>query len=365
MQFIMIENETAFKVTEQPQLTKMTSKGGRVSFEGPVSASYKDPALKTVPSETAASFLMVFGQKLKKSYDGKFTAWKKTVQGELDKLDSKIEKAIKTFEKAAQKKRPSGGIVKSFVDIQNGLLETGRAKIEADAIVSYKAMVESIVHSVRKDTVKSMGSIGKLLKKDTGSFTWTTVKFIAAVVVIVITAIALPPLGIALAIAALVTKGLSATTGYVKECIDYSKQFNSAIVKVDKQVSDATGIINKAIADMRIAKDASSVMQIKMGQAIVGLDKAKAKAASEAKDKEVAQCLKTLEASRADMVSFNKAIGGNPDMVITQLGGALKALKESSASMPVKTKGGSGSLGDIIGKLDNAAGKLNDVVGNL
>jgi low affinity Fe/Cu permease len=358
MQFI-IDGNDGFKVTEEKAVYK--SKSGRATVHCPVEAGGKAKSLVALPTEGAKDFLTKFGINLQSVYDGKFAAFGKAVVKQLNDLDAKIDKEDVTFVKKAKKKRPSGAEVETFVKKLNKKLNDGCDEIAKKATTEYSKMVNGIVDAAYNKTAKNMGAAGKPILKQKLYFAFKLVTFSVIVIGITVAAIALPPLGIALGIAALVLKGLSATITLFDACYSFQKNYDKAVTKATTDIAAAEAAIDKAIAQMRLAKDSYTALEMNLGTAIVRLKEADGKAVSKDDDM-VVKAKKKIGEAMAGIAKFSNELG-NPDVALQEMESARAGIKKASGQIPDKAKKGSGSIGDLAAKTKEAISFMGEIVG--
>lgn len=363
------EMQSNFKGYTVSEYVRMQSKRGQIKLTGEVKLSWSDASLRTVGEAAAMRFLTEFGINLKKKYDGKYKSWLGKVQKALNKLESDLDGKIKKFEKASKKNPVSVAEKTAFEARIEAEKKAGQEHIKADAQSKYSAMLKDIVDAVRSNTLKAMGKEGALLKRGKGTFAWNVLKFTVVVVMVAI-AVATLPTGAGAAIlgvgvAALVTKSLTSTTSFIKDCIEHKKNYDTAVTKVAKKVDSGITEIDNAIADLRKAQAARDAMNVKIGQAQQHLDNALTKSAPAKKSAAIKKATEKLQAAKKDMQSFDKKLGGQPLEVAAELENVRAAIKKARTNIPVVTKSGSGSIGDILGKLDSAVSMADEVLGGL
>ena len=355
-----IKSAQGFQIKE---LCRLKSNGKRLDFSADVTANWTDTSLGTLTDDVAMRFLTVYGQLFNKDYKSKISGWTKGVQKALDSLEKTLIKAEKAFEKAAKKKPPTPQEIDAFLRDQNARQTNELQSIQDDAQSDFQKMVLGLTDSVYKATLKKMGDTGKLFKKSKGALVWSVIKFVAAGVAVTAAVLALPPVGAALAFGAgvvlIAVKGLTSTRDFVKDCIAFKKQFDTATAKVAAQVSNATQIVEKAISDMRTAKSAADSLKVKLAQAEAKLNEVKQRTGPEKKNKEFVKAKAKLDKASEDLKALNKAVGGNPDDVLGPLQDARAALKKASAAMPVK-QGGGNPITAILSGLDDAISTMED-----
>ncbi|MEP1355342.1 MAG: hypothetical protein ABJX32_05025 [Tateyamaria sp.] len=361
MQFV-IKGDTGFKVTEEKAVYQ--SKKGRAKVHCPVEANYTDKSLEAMPAQGAKDFFTKFGINLEGEYRSKFAAFGKEIEKKLNKLEDKLDKAEAEFVKKAKKKAPGAAAVESFVQVLNKALKDGCQAIADEASKDYKKMVESIVHKVREKTLKAMGAAGKASLKKKAVFAFKVVAFIAVVVAITVAAIALPPVGAALAVgaAALVVKGLSATITLFKEAKDFAKNYEKAVTTAGKDLKSAEAAVDKALAQVRVAKDSYTALEMKLANSIKIMKAAEAKAASD-KDPQLAQAKKKISESMAEIEAYKKALG-NPDIAMKELETARASMRKAGTLVPEpsKTSAKIDSLADKAKQALDFAGKVLEKV---
>lgn len=355
----ILNGDKGFTVTEQKAVYQ--SKKGRAKVHCPVEASYKDKALEAMPSAGAKDFLTKFGINLQGEYKSKFDAFGKAIEDKLNALEAKLDKAEADFVKKAAKKRPDAKTLASFVAALNKALNEGCQAIAKKASIDYETMVDGIVNNVRKKTLKAMGAAGKPGLKQKAVFAFKVVTFIVVVVAITAAAIALPPAGIAMGIAALVIKGVSATITLFKECKAYSKNYEKAVTKAAKDLKSAEGAVVQALAQVRTAKDSYTALELNLGKAVVVLKAAEAKAQSD-KDPKLAKAKKNISEVMSGIESYKKELG-NPDIAMAELETALASMRKAGKLVPDAGDSNSKKLGVIADKAQSAmdfAGEVMD-----
>ncbi|MEP4246660.1 hypothetical protein [Tateyamaria sp.] len=357
MQFI-INGNAGFKVTEEKAVYQ--SKGGRAKVHCPVEAGYKDKSLDAMPTQGAKDFLTKFGIALQSVYKGEFATFGKNVQKKLNDLEAKIDKAEADFAKKAKTKRPTGAAVQAFVDVLNKALKDGCQVIANKASEDYKKMMEKIVYKVREKTLKDMGAAGKPGLKQKAVFAFKVISFIVVVVAIVASAIALPPVGIALGIAALVMKGLSATITLFKECKSFAKNYEKAVTKAAKDLKTAETAVDEALAQVRTAKDSYTALEIRLAKAMAIMKAAEDKAQGD-DDPQLAKAKKNISEAMSGIESYKKALG-NPDIAMSELETARASMRKAGTLVPDPTKSNSKAIGEIADKAQTAMDFTNKII---
>ena len=360
MKFI-IKGNTGFKVTEEKAEYK--SKKGRAKVACPVEADYVDQALKAMPAQGAKDYMTKFGINLQSEYKSAFAKFGKDVMARLEKLESRLDKAEADFVKKAKKKRPTDAELKSFVAVLNKALSDGCQVIADKASQDYKKMMDSMVEGVRTKTLKAMGAAGKPGLKQKAKLVFKVIIFAAVVVSIVTASIALPglaPVAIGVGVAALVVKGLTGSITFIKELKAFSKSYEKSFVTAAKDLTTAEAAVDKALAQVRLAKDSYTALEVKLGESVVELGRLEAKAASE-KGPELANAQKKMAEAKADLTSYKKTLG-DPNIALAELEKARTAMRKAAGIVADGSKSKSAVVGKAGDKLQVALGLAGKAV---
>ncbi|MEP1586340.1 MAG: hypothetical protein ABJR46_10295 [Tateyamaria sp.] len=349
----IINGDTGFKATEQK--AEYQSKRGRAKVHCPVAFNYTDTALDAMPTKGAKDFLTKLGITLQADYKSVFDKFSNDVMKKLNDLEAKLDKAEADFVKKAQKKAPSASEIETFANALDKALRAGCQNIADNATEDYKKLVEDIVDKARTKTLKAMGAAGKPSLKQKAKIAFTVIKFVIVVVAIVGASIALgpaAPIGIAVGVAGIVLKGLSATITLCKDCKAFAKSYESAVTKAAKDLKTAETAVDEALAQVRTAKDSYTALEMKLGKAME-IMKAAEKKAQSGKDPKLDKAKKNIDDAMSELSSYTKTLG-NPDIAMKELEAARAAMRKAGTLVPDATKSKSKALGEVASKVQTA-----------
>ena len=357
MQFVIESKVGCFKITEAKMEYKSKNERAKVEIPKAIEFKYKDEDLATLQPKGANDFLTKLGINIVKTYKTKFSDWEKIIQKRLNTLEEKINSLEKEFIKKAKKNTPSGATVEKFVDELNKILKGRTEAIASEASYLYKKMVKDIVETARTKTVSQMGGKNKPSFKKKVVFVAGVIVFIAIIVPIVASAIALPPVGLAIALS--IGTGLSATAGFVITCKDFAKNYDKAVLKAAAEVATAVAAVDKAIVNMRLAEDSYTALVLNLGKAMKKMEDPKNKAKS-GEDKNVLEAKKKINEAMLAIESFRSNMG-DTGIALRNLEQARAGVQKAAQQIPPKSKSGSGSVADILGKINGGIAILKAV----
>lgn len=351
------------------ELYRLESAKKYIKMDGDVGYSWNNKGLKGVDKPTLDKYFALVGQEFWGHYKKTIKSWEKFAQDKINSVEKKIMAAEAAVEKKFKKLVPTAKQLeeakKKIESAQQAWLTTAQNEIQK----KYQELLPSLSKKAHDAVIKKLGNAAGALKKKHGAFAWATVKFIVIVAVVVLAAIALGPVGAAVATAAgiaaltaLVIKGISTGVTAIKDVADYLKQWNKVSDKANADIDEAVAAIDKAYKTMEAAESVYQSLKLKIATAQGEIIEMEKKLGSEKNNKKIAEAQKKIQTARSELEKISAGIGSQPAEVLTQLKTARMAIKKADDATPKKVKDTTSKVLDALEQVADLADKAVSAV---
>ena len=338
-------------------------------MDGDIAYSWNNKGLKGVEKGTLDKYFALVGQEFWSHYKKTIKTWEKFAQDKINGIEKKIMAAEAAVEKKFKKVVPTAKQLeeakKKIEAAQEGWVKDAQREIQK----KYEELLPSLSKKAHDAVIKKLGNAGGALKKKHGAFAWATVKFIVVVAAIVLAAIALGPVGAAVATAAgiaaltaLIIKGISTGVGAIKDVADYVKQWNKVSDKANADIDEAVAAIEKAYKTMEAAESVYQSLKLKIATAQGNIAEMEKKLSSEKNNKKIAEAQKKIESARSELEKLASGIGSQPSEVLAQLKTARAAIQKADKATPNQVKDTTSKILDALDQVADLADKAVSAV---
>ncbi len=348
------------------ELYKLQGAKKMVSLTGDVSYNWRNKGLSGVEKDTLDKYFAMVGQNFWAHYKKAIKGWEKFAQDRLNEIEKKMVAAEDAVIKRLKKKIPSA---KQLEDEKNKLIlmrDQMVVKFEIAIQEKYQALLPDLSKKAHDEAVKKLGNAASKLKKKHGDFIWAVVKFALVATAITFAAIALGPVGAAVATAAgvlvlssLILKGVSTGITAIKDLATYLKQWNKISDKAATEIDNAAEAVEKALETMEACHSVYESLSIRFATAKGKIDEMEKEVNKDKNAKEMADAMKELAAARKQLDIMEEAIGRKPSEVLKHLKVARTAITKADAAAPSKVVDRTSKVADF---LNNAAAVADKAV---
>lgn len=351
------------------ELYRFESAKKYLKMNGDIAYSWNNKGLKGVEKPTLDKYFALVGQEFWGHYKKTIKTWEKFAQGKIDAVEKQIIAAESAIEKKFKKSIPSAKELevekKKLETLQSGWVQKAQQEIQK----KFQDLLPDLSKKAHDAVIKKLGNAGGALKKKHGGFAWATLKFVVIVTAITLAAIALGPVGAAVAtaagvaaLAALVIKGISTGVGAIKDVADYLKQWNKVSDKANTDIDNAVAAIDQAYKTMEAAESVYQSLKLKIATAQGEITEMEKKLASEKNNKKIAEAQKKIEKARSELEAMAGGIGSQPSEVLAQLKAAKAAIQKADNATPKKVKDTTSKVLDMLDQAADLADKAVSAV---